>query len=152
FQDPGAEHVPYYDREKGESKARAALDALRPWGPGLEELPLENERPAVRKELYDLLLLLAQTRARHAAGADEARGVVPLLDPAAGLREPTRWTYRLRADAYRLQGDADRAAAAEHRAGDPATPAVALDHFLAGERHRTEHARRTGQVPEAERS
>ena len=144
FQDPGAENVPYFDLKQGEAKAQAALALVQPWGPRLEELPLAEERAPLRTELYDLLLLTAQTKSRRAQPGT-AQEILALLDQAASLREPTVSHYRLRADAYRLAGDKDRADAAQRKAEDADTPAIALDHFLAAEQARTEHARQASE-------
>jgi serine/threonine protein kinase/lipoprotein NlpI len=144
FQDPGAEHVPYFDLEKGEEKALAALALVGPWGPHLEGLPLEEERTPLRAEVYDLLLLTARTKSRRAQPGTPQE-MLALLDRAAALREPTVSCYRLRADAYRLAGDKDKADAAQRQADDPATPAIALDHFLAAEQARTEHTRQAAE-------
>jgi len=141
FQDPGSEHVPYFDLEKGENKAMAALALVQPWGPWLEELPLAEERAPLRAEIYDLLLLTARTKSRRAGQPATVREMFTLLDRAAAVREPTVSYYHLRADAYRLGGDKVSAAADRRKAEDAGTPAIAIDHFLAAEEARTEHVR-----------
>jgi tetratricopeptide (TPR) repeat protein len=147
FQDPGSDYVPYYDLEKGENVARTALFLLLTWGTDLSGLALEDKRAEAREEVYELVLLTAYTTARRAAaGPEAARAVLALLDLAAEVRPPTASCHRLRAEAYRLLRDADRADAEQRRADDPKTPAAAVDYFLAGERFRTAHARQ-GKAP-----
>ncbi len=144
FQDPGAEHMPYYDPEKGATTAREALAVVGPYGPRLEQFPLAEDRAAFAAELYDLLLLVTYTTGRRAgatgvAGETVGKEMLALLDRAEPLRPTTVGYHRLRGAAYQLLGDRDRAATEEHRAGDPNTPTRAVDHFLTAERYRTQH-------------
>jgi lipoprotein NlpI/tRNA A-37 threonylcarbamoyl transferase component Bud32 len=148
FQDPGAEHVPYYDPEQGAATAKAALAKVSPWGPKLEGLPVAEDRAPLRKELYDLLLLLAQSKGRG-AGPAAAKEVLALLDQAAPLREPTVSYHRLRGAAYQALGEKEKAAAEQRRADDPKTPALAVDYYLAGERLRTGQAAQAGEKKDA---
>ena len=140
--DAVAEHAPYFDPEKGYALGRAAMAQAAAWGPAVEDLPLAEERPLVKKDLYDLLLLTAQARSQPGAKPEQVREVIELLGNAPGLREPSRGYYRLLGQAYRQIGEAKQAALAQQQADNPRTPAVALDSFLLGEQYRTEAARR----------
>jgi tetratricopeptide (TPR) repeat protein len=152
FQDPGTDFIPYIDLGKAEEAGRAALASLAPYAPDLGKLPLEGERPAVKAELYDLLVLLAQTKGRRAAGPEAVRGMTELLDRAAVLRAPTTSHHLVRAEGWRLLGDKGKAAAEEARARAAKAPPGALDHFLSGERLRTQHARAGQGAGEAKQS
>lgn len=159
--DPVSEHAPYFDPQQGESTALAALAIAAKWGPSLAQLSLPNEREALRRDLYDLLLLTAQLQGRRrgepaanqvarvfllatqAGGptgseVQPARVALALLDEAGRLHEPSRGLYRLRAQAHAQLGDQARAAEDERRAQDPGRPATYLDHFLLGETFRNE--------------
>src|SRR5262249_30819346 len=60
--DPAGDQAPpFYDLENGERKGRDALAIVTDWGPALADLPLAEEQDPVKSELYDLLLLMAQT-------------------------------------------------------------------------------------------
>ncbi len=136
--DPVAERVPYYDLRRGVAAGQAALALARAWGPGLERLPLPEERAPLKEELYDLLLLMVQARSRDCDGPEAARELLALLDEARSLHEPSRSDHRLRALCYRLLGDSSKAVEEQRRADDPRTLATALDHFLLGENDRRE--------------
>ena len=136
--DPVAERVPYYDLRRGVAAGQAALALARAWGPGLERLPLPEERAPLKEELYDLLLLMVQARSRDCDGPEAARELLALLDEARSLHEPSRSDHRLRALCYRLLGDSSKAVEEQRRADDPHTLATALDHFLLGENDRRE--------------
>src|SRR5439155_6732617 len=100
--DPAGDQAPpFYDLENGERKGREALALVTDWGPALADLPLVEEQGPVKSELYDLLLLMAQTRGRRAADA-AARDMLALLDRAALLRMPSASYHRLRAQGHRL--------------------------------------------------
>src|SRR5262249_21164423 len=83
LQDPAAEHLVAPDAAQTEQKAEAAAAVLRPWGADLAALPLPAERAALKKQLYEVLLLLAETRSRRGTNRAAARDVLALLDPAA---------------------------------------------------------------------
>ena len=135
---PDDERAPYYDPREAESRGLAALVIADAWGPQLESLPLTQERKGLRRELYDLLLLLAQTRMfRPNQEPGSAKETIAWLERAATLRGPTRSYYRVRADALRLAGNLEAADAALRAAENPLTPTVAMDHFLLGESDRT---------------
>jgi len=133
--DPVGENAPFFDPKKGEAAGGQALAIAAPWGPTLEQFPLTSDRGALKEELYDLLLLMAQVKGRSTEDAAAAKDVLALLDRAAELRQPTQGYHRLRHTSLERIGDKD-AAAEERRAGDPKTPATALDHFLAAEQLR----------------
>ncbi len=135
-----AENSPYFDPRKGEATGREALIVAERWGPGFRDLPLAAEREPAKKELYDLLLLLAQVKAQQADKA-AAPGALALLQQAAAVGGPSRGYHRLRAEVYRLQGNAGRADAEQRRAEDPKLPPSALDHFLLGEQYRKQTVR-----------
>jgi serine/threonine protein kinase len=143
---PAGEHAPYFEPRRGEETGVAALAVAQKWGPGLEQLPLAEERESLRQELSSVLLLLVQLRSAQARNPSDAPALLALLDQAAALREPSRAYHHLRAACYRLQGDAGRAAEEQQRADAPGTAATALDHFLQGERLRTRTAP-AGDVP-----
>jgi tetratricopeptide (TPR) repeat protein/tRNA A-37 threonylcarbamoyl transferase component Bud32 len=131
--DPAGEQPPpLVDLESGEAKGRAALALLTEWGPDLAGLPLDGERAGLKAELYELLLLMAQTRGRRGADRATGRDMLALLERAAPLRSPTASYHRLSAQAYRLLGDEKKAGREQRLAADPKTPSTALDHFLVG--------------------
>jgi tetratricopeptide (TPR) repeat protein/tRNA A-37 threonylcarbamoyl transferase component Bud32 len=153
---PDDERAPYYDISQAESKAKEALAKVEPWGPGLTGLPSvdEPERDYLRNESYDLLLLLVQIRIPQRSGPDASRDLLPLLDRAGRLHEPTRAYHRLRSMCLAVVGDRATAAAEQARADDAKTPAIALDHFLDGETLRTQSGASdelTGAEPDRDR-
>ncbi|HEV3448071.1 MAG TPA: serine/threonine-protein kinase, partial [Gemmataceae bacterium] len=135
---PVSENAPYYDIDKAEKAGRAALAVADKWGPQLDDLPLPDSKNQLKKELYDLLLMLAGGQALQANDATPVPAMSSLLDRASTLAEPTRGYYRLRAASYRLDGKTQEAARAQERADDPQVAMTALDHFLRGEEYRTE--------------
>jgi tetratricopeptide (TPR) repeat protein len=132
---PVAAQAPFFDARAGLAKGQAALALAAGWGERLDAFPLPGERPALARDLYDLLLLLAQVKGEQSAGADGGREMLPLLDRAALLAPPTRSYHRLRAVALGRLGEPD-AALEEEKARDPKTSLTALDHFLLGESYR----------------
>jgi tetratricopeptide (TPR) repeat protein len=153
---PDDDRAPYYDVRQAESKASDALAKAEAWGPGLTGLALadERDRERLRNEIYDLLLLLAQTRIAQQPDPGVARDALTLLDRAGRLRDPTRAYHRLRSMCADLLGDRATAAAEQARADKARTPAIALDHFLLGERLRTQagaHDELTGAEPDRDR-
>jgi tetratricopeptide (TPR) repeat protein len=136
--DPVSEHAPYFDPREGEEKARAALALGGKWVSGsLITLPLPEEHEALKNELYDLHLILAQTLRQREADAPAAHETLALLETAGPLAPPSRGYYRLRAWANGLLGDEKQAAEDRQLADDPRTPVASLDHFLLGEQYRT---------------
>src|SRR5262249_37833098 len=101
-------------------------------------------------ELYDLLLLMAQTRARRAAAAAAARDMLALLDRAALLGKPSASYHRLRAQGHRLLGEKEKADQEQRRADDPKAPTTALDHYLLGMQYQAEAARPAAGQAEAD--
>jgi tetratricopeptide (TPR) repeat protein len=103
----------------------------------LEHLPLGDVQPAVRKSLYDLILILVQQRleTEQRSACDE---LAAWLDRAALLATPTKSFYRLRAECCGRAGDASGAAEARRQMQDPRTDTTALDHFLQAEAYRTQ--------------
>jgi serine/threonine protein kinase/tetratricopeptide (TPR) repeat protein len=142
LQQPGRDQLVGTGAEEAERKAAEAVTQLRGWGPTLADFPLAEKRDALKQQLYEVLLLQAETKSRRGTRAEAAKDTLALLDQAAALRTPTAAHHQLRADCYRLLGDKAEAEAAR-RATDPQTPWLALDHFLAGERRRGVHARDT---------
>jgi Flp pilus assembly protein TadD len=126
-----AEAIPGLDPAQAETKAAEALRIADNWGPEFDKMPLEAERPALKKDLYDLLVEIAQLKSRQDVKATQA-----LLARAATVQTPTRSYYRLRSVCLLAQGDKAQADADEARANDPATPAAAMDYYLLGEQSR----------------
>src|SRR5262249_19235372 len=93
----------------------------------------------VKKELYDLYLLLVQAQQQNAQPA-VAQENLKLLEKAEQLRTPSRSYYRFRAQAHRRLGQEKRSAEDEQRAADAKTPETSLDHFLLAEQYRKEAA------------
>jgi tetratricopeptide (TPR) repeat protein/tRNA A-37 threonylcarbamoyl transferase component Bud32 len=147
--DPASQHAPYFDPRQGEEAARAALAIVHNWGPALDQFPIDEEREPLKKEAYDLLLLLAQIQARQATGPDDAQALLDVLDQAAPLREWTQGLYRLRAQALRLRGEAADADTASKLAVNEDTPATAMDHFLLGDSYRAAASKQTHWQTEA---
>jgi len=140
--DPVAEHVPTLDASKVEVKAKAAFAIADAWGPSLDKMPLTDKRDALKKDLYDLLLEVAQLKSRN-AGVDQVKEVQALLDRAATFQKPTRSYYRLRARTHDALGQAALATADRKQELDPQTAATAMDHYLVGEQHRVDSLKRT---------
>jgi len=139
--DPVSEHAPYFDPREGEEKARAALALGGKWVSGsLITLPLPEEQEALKNELYDLHLILAQTLSQREADAPAAHETLALLQEAEPLAPPSRGYYRLSAWANGLLGQEKQAAEDRQHADDPRTPVASLDHFLLGEQYRTASA------------
>jgi tetratricopeptide (TPR) repeat protein/tRNA A-37 threonylcarbamoyl transferase component Bud32 len=130
----GEQAQAFYDLESGEGRGRAALALVKDWGPTLENLPLVDERAPVKKELYDLILLMAQVRRRRASASDAAAGrdMVALLDQARPLQPLSVGYHRLRGDGYRLLGEKEKAAEEQRLAEARGTPTTAQDHYLQG--------------------
>ena len=140
--DPVTEQAPYFDPLEGAARTRAALAIAEKWGSAVERLPLAEEIDAVRKELYDIILLLVQSRLEKENDLDGAREALGLLEKAERFSapSPSRSYYRLRAQAYRRTSANEQAIADQFRAEDSRTQTTALDHFLLGERYRKEAA------------
>jgi tetratricopeptide (TPR) repeat protein/tRNA A-37 threonylcarbamoyl transferase component Bud32 len=138
---PDDQRAPYYDVGRAESRALAALARIERWGADLSALPIADERGQLRDELHDLTLLIAQARIeQRPQDREAARAALALLDRAARVRTPTRWAHRLRSACALALGDRRTADQERLQADDPATPVVALDHFLAGESLRRQSA------------
>src|SRR5262249_42943345 len=73
LQEPGAEQLVSAGAERTERKAEQAVARLKDWGPDLAELPLAAERPALKQQLYEVLLLLAETKTRRGTRRESAR-------------------------------------------------------------------------------
>ena len=84
--DPVAERAPYFDPREGQAEAQDALALAVPWGPTVEALPLEQERDPLRKDLYDLRLLVAQSKIQQGTEA-AAKEALVLLDEAGTTRQ-----------------------------------------------------------------
>jgi Flp pilus assembly protein TadD len=139
--DAVGERAPYFVPQRGEEVARAAERIASRWGQGLEELALPGEEPALRREVYDLLLLLAQLRSEAiSAPRTAAEEGLKLLERAAALEKPSRGYYRVQASCYRLLARLEDALAAERLATAADTPGTAHDSFLLGEELRRHSA------------
>ena len=136
---PDDDRAPFYDHREAEAQGRAALAKIDTWGPDAGSLPIPEERDSVRRELYDLLLLLAQLQTSESLEKSARQGIA-WLDRARSLHEPTRSYYRIRARCDHILGNNEEAESSLRQANDARTPAVALDHFLAGESERSRPA------------
>ncbi len=152
---PVAEHAPFFDPAKGEAAGQAALDVTHDWATrwtgGIDGLPLPHEIEPLKRELYDLLLLMAQLESNQPSaqrGTENARRLLGLTEQAGTFGPATRGYHRLRSQAYEALGEPQSAAAERAKADDQQTPAGALDYFLLGEQYRTEASRPS---PDAER-
>jgi tetratricopeptide (TPR) repeat protein len=129
--------APYYDLQELESTARDAVERLKGFGVDLAGLPLGEEIQPLKIELYDLLLVRAQTRmGQRPDDPDTARGALELVDRAARVHALTRAAHQVRALSAAALGDRARADRDQELSNNPRTPVLALDHFLAGERLR----------------
>jgi serine/threonine protein kinase/Flp pilus assembly protein TadD len=136
------QHAPYFDGRKAEAAGQAALAIARSWGAKLKQLPLPEERPLLKSELYDVILLLVQLRSQQPAKSSAIGESLALLKQARSLVDPPSRSYhRLAAHYYRLRGDSPKAHREQRKADDAGTPTAALDHFLRGEEYRSEAAR-----------
>jgi serine/threonine protein kinase/lipoprotein NlpI len=136
--DAVAERAPYFEPEQALAKGREALGIVDKWGHDPQGIPLppdEISREVLKGEIYDLLVLLAQTAAGREQTRDQA---MAWLERASSLRVPSRIYYALQAECLRSAGDERAAADAQVRADDPSTPITAQDHFLLGERFRNQ--------------
>ncbi len=145
--DASDERVPYYNLERGEACAQAAMDAIKNWGDQVERLPLSEERGPLKEDLYELLLLRVQARLSRDPG--DPKELLALLEQAASLREPSRSYYRLQARVFRALKEETKAVSADQLADDPAIRSSALDHFLVGENYRMQLARRRTELKTA---
>ena len=137
--DAPGEVAPYYDVGRSEKSANAALAMSSAWGPALNALPLDDQREALRRELSDLSLRLAQLQLARPSAATATAETIALLDRADALA-PSRLSHQLRAQAYRVDGrDADAAAQAKLAAGDDNTRS-ARERFLDAESIRLQTA------------
>ena len=126
---------------EAETKANAAREIAANWGPALERMPLAEERESLRKDLYDLLLLLAQNKLQQETRPEASREALALLHEAEPLRDkPSRGLYRLRADAYQRLDDQNGGTENQELAKAQETPETAQDLFLRGEQYRTASA------------
>lgn len=140
--DPATEGAPpFVDQDNALSRGRAALNLADAWGENLDNFPLPDVRDRLKGELYDLLLLMAQTQGRRATDAAAARNVFKLLEQTRALHEPTAGYHRLAAQSYRLMGEKDKADHHQTLADDPKTPTTALDHFLLGMNYQADATR-----------
>ncbi len=80
--DPAVENAVYFDPKKGEETVLAALKRAAPWGPALERLPLEEEKAATSRDLYELMLLAAHIKSQADSGRPPARDAVALAESA----------------------------------------------------------------------
>jgi hypothetical protein len=90
LQDPLAERLSASQAENTERKAEQAVAVLRSWGPALADFPLPEQLPALKEQLYEVLLVQAETKSRRGTSRGGAKGTLALLDTAAGLRPPPR--------------------------------------------------------------
>ncbi len=134
---PMTENSPFLDLAKAQAKGKEALAVAAAWGPGLGELALEEPRPQLKTELYDLSVEQAQVLALK-PDKDSAREALGLLEQAANLREPTRSFYRLRGQLLKVLDEGDKGAADVRRAGEADVATTVLDHYLRGEELRRE--------------
>ncbi len=146
--DPLTAAAPFFDLAKAEDKGRQALALAQAWGPDLIDMPLEDQRLSLKKELYELAVELAQVKTRQ-PGAEAAKEILALLNPAARLHAPTKSWYRLRAQALQFLDLEDKGKADNQRAQDAAVPVSALDHYLSAELSRRESFRLSGQESKA---
>jgi tRNA A-37 threonylcarbamoyl transferase component Bud32/Tfp pilus assembly protein PilF len=151
-----AEIVPYCDPRGGLAAGEKALElADARWGPALERLPLAGDkREEFTAEFYDLLLILAQLRGGQGQGAASGQKMLALLDRAGPLGKPSASYHRLRAEAHRALGKADRAAEEDRLASDPKVHRTALDYYLQGDQKQLRAqqlaALRPGRMPQEE--
>ncbi len=137
---PVAAQAPYFNPQAGLFKGEEVLALAAPWGDDLSAFTLADERPAVGKDVADLLLLLAQLR-MQSPGPEPRPDVLAMLDRAARLQGPTRSYHRLRAVALTAAGRGPESASELAKAEDPKTLFTATDHFLLGEQARVPAAR-----------
>lgn len=151
------ERAPYYDPNKARIAARQALATAAMWGSTFENLPFPEDRPRLRNEEYELILLVVQDACRSSPGTPDSN-VPALLDLAKRLVPvPSREYYALRGEYLELKNDPAGAAQQRQIAGDPNTPLIAFDLFLLGEECRrpsANHARLSASLdsPSAQRT
>lgn len=132
--DAPGEQIPYYDPAKGESLAASAVAAIDKWGDSLQRWPLPDERNRLRNDLYELLLLQAQTRNLR---REDGVQTLAVLDRDGALGVPlTSGYYRIRAATCELLGDAQGQANNVAHSKDTSLSFGATDLFLLGEEAR----------------
>jgi Tfp pilus assembly protein PilF len=130
--DNSADKVPLYGKAAAQNKGREAIAALDRWGPNLDNLPLPAERPAARKELYEVLLGLAQLLVLD----NQQPQAAILLDRAERLQPLTPAYFRLRGQ----------------KVSPPSTPAGAIDHYLLANTHLAEALGASDTSPQRSKS
>jgi tetratricopeptide (TPR) repeat protein len=128
---PAGERLLHYDSRRGEALGREAIDRAERLLRDSDDLPLEAERQALRKELYDLLLLTVQSQGDPSPDPKAVPDLLERLERARALQGPSRSYHRLRAQCYRGAGDEARVAEEQNQADG--LPSTALDHFLEAE-------------------
>jgi tetratricopeptide (TPR) repeat protein len=128
---PAGERLLHYDSRRGEALGRDAIDRAERLLRDSDDLPLEPERQALRKELHDLLLLTVQSQGDSPPDTKAVPELLERLERARALQGPSRSYHRLRAQRYRGEGDDARAADEQKQA--EGLPFTALDHFLEAE-------------------
>jgi tetratricopeptide (TPR) repeat protein len=139
--------APYYDLPKGKARANQALAIVDSWGPQLDQFALKKDPDLVaqvRREIYHLVILLAQATGGQ-ADTVAAKEALDLLERArTWIDEPSPSYYRLRAESLRILRENDAAQEADRKAEGTGTRMTAHDYFLLGERYRRESAPEQG--------
>ncbi|NJN48839.1 MAG: protein kinase, partial [Alkalinema sp. RL_2_19] len=156
--DPISEEVPYYQTGAGERVGRQALALSEHWGTDLSRLSLgpdpiqdRQERDRLKQEIYDLLLLMVQSRLHEFPSEETATESLVVLERARQLTEPTSSLFRLQAECFLRLEQVEQVADAQRRFSDTRTPQTAQDHFLHGEAYRQKTLNVRHDLPEDER-
>ncbi len=135
--DAAAEHPPYYDPQRFRIAASEALATAAQWGDALDRLPPDAPRDRVRAQLYELLLLAAQSASVSLAPSPPLPDVPSLLNRARQFNPALSSGFHEITSSYlAAHGDPLHAAQEHQLADDPTTPATAFDFFLHGEARR----------------
>lgn len=130
------ERTPFYDPALAERSAIEAFRIMEAWGSQLEQFPLSESVRSLRDELQSLILITVQLRLKRDPTPEIIAGCRTSLDWAERLTGPTEGLQSLRA-----QCDAIATEDSSITTLSETLPRTSLDHFLAGERLRTNAVR-----------
>jgi len=133
------EQAPYYDPQRAMNFGEQALARASAWGDDGAKLPLVGERTALKSELHDLQLIVANLHQRLEV-ADSQTTALALLERAERLQAPSRASQLIRLRCLRQLGRAAETKQEAELGMSPPAGLTAIDWFLEGEFQRTNAA------------
>ncbi len=131
---------PYYQLTAGEEIGYRIANLVEGWGSQFANLYLSDDlsinqraRNSLRRDYYDLQMLLIQSRLNGPNGKELAENCLMQLKKLGEEIQPTREFRRLEELSYRKQGKESLAIDSKRLADMPDVPVTYLDHFLHGE-------------------